>query len=304
MKFLPYFLFANLLIVPFTLSTANLSNIVTQKSNDSLSEELATSYLNKTTVPPIPNHLTLTEAKTIQNQFITAIIPQLGKPVGYKAGLTNQSIQAKFNLSEPLRGILLEKMLLKNPAIVANNFGIKPVLEGDLMVRIGSEDINTATTHQEILASLDAVIPFVELPDLVYDQGVSINAPKLLVINLGARLGVIGEPIALQPTPEWENRLENVEVIILDESGNQLATGKSDALLEHPLNVVLWLRDSLKAEGKTLKPGDLLSLGSITTMIAIPENSTIRVQFLGLNPEDAAEISIQFKDSDQSSLRK
>ncbi len=56
-------------------------------------------------------------------------------------------------------------MLLPSGSIVPANFGARPLFEGDLIVRVGSDAINDATTRQEVLAALDAVIPFIELPD-------------------------------------------------------------------------------------------------------------------------------------------
>ena len=71
--------------------------------------------------------------------------------------------------------------------------------------------------------------------------------------------------------------------------------GQGSALLDHPLNVVLWLRDSLKAEGKKLKKGDLLSLGTITKLTPTAPNTTIRARYIDLDPKGPVEISVKFK---------
>lgn len=59
------------------------------------------------------------------------------------------------------------------------------------------------------------------------------------------------------------NRLKTFKLQVLDDKGTVLFEGQGSKLLGDPLNVVLWIRDSLKAEGKKLKKGNLLSLGSI-----------------------------------------
>jgi len=264
--------------------------------NNSLVEKLTTHYLNKTPVNDFPPNLTLEEAKDIQTKFIESLKPSLGENVGYKAGLTSKASQTKFNVNHPLRGELLKEMLLSNNAVVSPDFGAIPMIEGDLMVRVGSEKINTATTHEEVLAALDAVIPFIELPDLIYGENVTLNAPNLLAINVGARLGVMGEPITVEATSEWLEKLGKIQLIMLDESGNKLAVGESNALLGHPLNVVLWLRDSLKAEGKFLKKGDLLSLGTITPLMPVTPGATIRAQYLGIKPNELVEVSVTFEE--------
>ena len=51
--------------------------------------------------------------------------------VGYKAGLTNAKIQAQFGVTSPVRGVLLEKMLLPDGAEVPANFGARPRARGE-----------------------------------------------------------------------------------------------------------------------------------------------------------------------------
>jgi 2-keto-4-pentenoate hydratase len=263
---------------------------------DAPGSELAESYLQKTPARAIAPNLTLEEAKEIQQQFLGEIREELGPVVGYKAGLTSETAQQQFNVSQPLLGTLFQQMLLPNGQIISPQFGSRPMSEGDLMVRVGSEEINNAKTPQEALASLDAVIPFIELPDLVYSQDVKLNGPAILAINVGARYGVVGEPILLSPTEEWEGRLKNLTLEILDADGKVLATGKGSNLLGNPLNVVLWIRDSLRAEGKQLRKGDLLSLGTITPLMPVKPNTSIRARYTGLKADETVEIFVVFEE--------
>ncbi len=62
-----------------------------------------------------------------------------------------------------------------------------------------------------------------------------------------------------------------------------------------PLNVVLWIRDSLAAEGKKLKKGDLLSLGSITKMMPTKAGTTIKAKFIDLDPNGPVELTASFE---------
>jgi 2-keto-4-pentenoate hydratase len=262
---------------------------------DRIAAELANNYLILTPVKHNPN-LTLDRSIEVQDRFVKALIPNLGQIVGYKAGLTNKLTQARYNISQPVSGILLEKMLLKNGSVVKVDSGIQLRVEGDLIVRVGSDSINQATTAREALASLDAVIPFIELPDLIYASDVKLDAPALVAINVAARFGVLGEPIPLSPTEEWQERLGKIQLTMLDRSGNELAAGESNALLGHPLNALLWLRDDLQARGKFLKKGDLLSLGTITAPMSVSSKTTIRAQYIGLDPLRLVEVSVSFDD--------
>lgn len=172
------------------------------------------------------------------------------------------------------------------------------MLEGDLLVRVGSEGINTAKTSREALEALDSIIPFIELPDLVYAREIQLNVPKIVAINVGARLGIVGEPIPLQPTEQWQDRIKKIKLTLSDGLGRELAVGDSSALLGDPLNVVLWLRDSLKERGKLLKKGDLLSLGTITPPIPVRGGQKIEALYIGLDPDRPVEISVYFPARD------
>jgi 2-keto-4-pentenoate hydratase len=112
---------------------------------------------------------------------------------------------------------------------------------------------------------------------------------------VGARLGVMGEIIPINHEENWQERLSNIQVIILDQNNNQLATGDSKALLGNPLEVVLWLKNNLQTQGINLQPGDLISLGTITPLIPVSSGLQIKAQYLGLPEDKTVEISVKFK---------
>lgn len=276
-------------------STQQTVNQLAPTSNSDLTQQLTNHYLNRTPAPALTTNLTWEQAIKLRDEFVQALIPHLGQVVGYKAGLTSSTAQERFGVSHPVRGIFLEQMLLENGAVVSANFGARPLFEGDLMVRVADDKINEATTPQEVLAALDVVIPLIELPDLVYSSDVKLDGAAIIAINVGARLAVMGEPIPLAATEEWEERLGKIEVVILDETGKELAQGESSALLGHPLKAVLWLRDDLKESGKRLLPGDLLSLGTITPLMPVEAGKTIRARYIGLDADQVIEVSVKFK---------
>ena len=259
-------------------------------------DDMAAGYLKKQPVPGFPDSLTLQEAMLIQTAFVSRIEAVYGPPIGYKAGLTSPPAQKKFGVTHPLLGVLLKKMIIRKPSLVMDaKFGVLPLTEGDLVVRVGNENINEAKTNTEILTDLDAVFPFIELPDLFYKKGTKLNGPALAAINVAARYGLLGNPIPLRPTPEWMARLKTFKLEILNKDGKVLATGKGSNLLGDPLNVVKWIRDELKKQGKKLKKGDLLSLGTITKLMPAKPGVTIRARYTGLDPKGPVEISVSFK---------
>jgi 2-keto-4-pentenoate hydratase len=256
--------------------------------------KLADHFLKKIPVAEVDPAMTMEQAFKVREKFVALIAKEFGEPIGYKAGLTNPNAQKAFGVTHPVRGTLLKKMILKSGATIEANFGARPLSEGDLMVRVSNEAINKAKTPEDVLKNLDVVIPFIELPDLVYDLKLKMSGPAIAAINVGARYGIMGEPISLSATPEWMARLKNFTLQVYDEKGTVVTEGKGSALLGDPLTVVLWIKDSLAAEGKKLKKGDLLSLGTIGKMMPA-KPGVVKAKYIDLDPNGPVEISVTFK---------
>jgi len=213
--------------------------------------------------------------------------------VGYKAGLTSKAVQERFGVSSPVRGVLLEKMLLTDGADVPADFGARPVFEADLLVVVKDAAIHKAKTHLDVLRSLSLVVPFIELPDLVMAEGEKLSAPLIVSLNVGARLGVVGRGIPVQATPEFAAALAAMRVVVTDPGGKEIASGTGAAILDHPLNAVLWLAQDLEKSRIRLKPGDLLSLGSFTAPLTPIPGLAVTVRYEGLPGNPA--VSVRFR---------
>lgn len=231
-------------------------------------------------------------AQAVQGRFVDLLLPTLGPVVGYKAALTSRTVQTRFGVSHPVAGRLLRGMLRQSPARIRADSGVRLAVEGDLLVRVGNESINQAQTADELLAGLEAVIPFLEVPDLLLRRGEKPSAAVLLALNAGARFGVTGNAVPLHNDRSWRQRLSEFEVILYDGAGATLARGQGKDLLGHPLEVVRWLRDTLNAQGIQLVQGDLLSLGSLTPVLPVASGRTIRASYLGLDPEQPLDVSV------------
>jgi 2-keto-4-pentenoate hydratase len=249
-----------------------------------LPKNLTQHFISQTPVPGPAPALSMRDAMAVQGMVVNSLSRALGPPIGYKAGLTGAAAQQRFGVDEPLRGVILKRMVLADGATLPANFGARPHAEADLIVRVASATINEATTKQEALAALGAVIPFVELPDLMYAKGTALDGPAIAAINVGARYGVAGEPIAIKPGGDWLKRLGAMTVNLSSSDGSIDVNGEGGSLMGHPLNVVLWLVQSLNKDGVRLMPGDLLSLGSLTSLVPITGATTLIARYDKLDP--------------------
>ena len=235
----------------------------------------------------------ISEALVAQRSFVKRLEGRLGKPVGYKVGLVTREMQERFGVESPVRGILLDKMLLPNRSEIAPGFAVRPLLEADLIVVVNDRAINKAQSIIEIAEHLKDVVAFIELPDAFIPTNPPPTGAQLTAANVGARLGVLGSRLAVRPTAEFIKALAEMKVTITDGTGVELGQGQGKVILDHPLNAVLWLMEELHHSGERLKAGDLISLGSIKTIPA-PSGKTVIVRYEGL-PGAPLEASVHFR---------
>jgi 2-keto-4-pentenoate hydratase len=231
-------------------------------------------------------------------KFNNLIAMHMGKPVGYKAGLTNPAVQKRFNYDKPVRGTLYANMLLDDGAVVDAAFGARALFEADLLVRIKDADaIKHAKTPMDVLLAIDQIIPFIELPDLVVEAPPKLNGPAINAINVGARLGVMGKAIAVPVTRAerfaMHDGLRDMVVTVNDGAGAELGRGKGSDILEHPLNAVVWLVQDLLKENLALKNGDLVSLGSFSPLLPPKAGLKVVVNYQGL--PGSAPVGVSFR---------
>src|SRR5881394_554485 len=125
-------------------------------------EGWAADFLAHRELRSLGRRLGFSEALTIQKDFVKRLQPELGRPVGYKVGLVTREAQEKYGVHAPLRGVLLEKMLLANGADVRRDFGVRPILEADLVVVVKDKAINKAASILDVAEHLRDVMAFIE----------------------------------------------------------------------------------------------------------------------------------------------
>ena len=229
-----------------------------------------------------------------RDKVVRYLAQTYGEAVGYKAGLTNPAVQKRFNYNAPLRGTLFRSMLVDDGAEVPAAFGARPVFEADLVVEVANPvGLAKATTPGEALRHIKSVRPFIELPDLMVGDPSKLGGPMLAMINVGARLGVLGKPVAAKHDKALAEALALMTVSLTDGAGAVIDSGKGSATLGNPLNAAIWLAQDLARAGLPLKRGDLLSLGSFTKLTPPKPGLVVTARYEGLpgNPQ----VVVKFK---------
>src|SRR5688572_23312383 len=256
-------------------------------------EQLVDDFFAKRPTSAITSDVTAKDALRLQEQFVARLTTKLGGPIGYKVGLVTKEAQKKTGVTAPIRGVLLQRMLLPNRAEVPVDYGVNPLVEADLIVSVRDRSINNAATPLDVARSLKEIIAFIELPDSIISTNLKVTGNLLTAVNVGARLGVQGERLPVRATPEFVAALETMTITLVDRSGQEQGRATGAVILENPLNAVLWLIEDLRKNGKELQPGDLISLGSVKAVTPQP-GQTYTVKYDGL-PGGPISVSVKIK---------
>ena len=118
------------------------------------------------------------KARSAQADLIT-LMAGSNQRAGYKVGLTDRKAQEMFGIHQPLVGVLFEKMLLPDGASIALDSATSLLVELDLLAQVKSAEINQAESVEDVARHINAIIPFIELPDAMFRRGESKNAAAL-----------------------------------------------------------------------------------------------------------------------------
>jgi 2-keto-4-pentenoate hydratase len=251
-------------------------------------------YAERRTIaePPVQS---ADDARCSRAKYTAALEKALGKPIGYKVGLTNAALQRALKGTEPAWGVLFPGTLLPDSSEVSVRFAGFGTVEADLLVRVRSAAIHEARTPQEVLQHLDQVIPYIELPDLMLAQPLRLDANIKTAFNLSARAGVAGTPVPVPADATARatlyEALGTMRVQVFD-GERMLGESPGSDLLGHPMQAALWLVQALHKEGVRLQAGHVLSLGSFPPVRPPRAGQVVRVRYEGL--PGAQPVSVRF----------
>lgn len=264
--------------------------------------QMADDFLNYREMQGFNHEMDLAEAYRWQDEIVAIMEPALGGVVGYKTGGHDSGPGFPVFPPEGIRGVMLEGMFRPSGTAVKLSEFRRGFLEADFAFRVGDSFINEAQTDLEILAGLDAIIPFAEIPDPYYDPDTR-SITGTIVANMGSRMSFVGEPVLLEPTEEWLNKINTFTFAVYDENDVEIESGAVQGWYE-PIKVVRWLRDQLRESGKELMPGQILSLGNIGIIRQLHENSPrgpayksnqFRLEYYGLTDGEPATVTINIE---------
>jgi 2-keto-4-pentenoate hydratase len=220
--------------------------------------------------PAYYGKLSVDEAYAIQLGLIERRCAAGERQLGWKVGLTAPAIQQQFGFHEPVFGCVLDSK--PSGHVFASGELIAPGFENELCMRL-RVDLSGPVSLEGARAAIDVVYPALEI---IETRGPFTEQIALaLADNAQQKTVILGVPSVLPA----DLRAIEARVSI---NGEQVATGKGDAVLGNPLNSIVWLAGKLGAYGRALKAGEIVMTGSFTRQFPIVVGDTIETVFSGL----------------------
>ena len=187
---------------------------------------------------------------------------------GYKAGLTSQAGQKKFNVEQALSGVLFSSGHVTKLNEVSLKDAGKLMIETEIGFILSSNITAPITDPKSISQHVESIVSVIELPDLAYQSPKAIKDVDLIAANLASHQFILGEPKAQSDIGDI-NRI-NTKLSLNKEI---LFEGKATDALGGQWQALTWLVNHLLDLGYNLNAGDLLITGSLGKMIPAQEGS-------------------------------
>ncbi|WP_203335659.1 2-keto-4-pentenoate hydratase [Nocardioides limicola] len=240
---------------------------------------LAAAERDRRPIPPLRDtypDLDVVDAYEIQ---LLNIRPRLAAGVtihGHKVGLSSKAMQEMMGVDEPDYGHLLSDMALSQRTPVSAGAYCTPRVEVEVAYILGATLPGADCTEADVLAATEAVAPAIELIDSRIENW-NIRIGDTIADNASSAGYVLGD----ERVKPGDIDLTSIRAV-LHRNGDQVAEGRSDAVLGDPTVAVAWLARKVAAFGVTLEAGHVILPGSVHRAIDAAAGDTFEASFEGL----------------------
>lgn len=195
---------------------------------------------------------------------------------GHKVGLSSLAMQQMMNVDEPDYGHLLSDMECLEGTPISAGAYCMPRVEVEVAFILGETLPGAGCTEEDVLRATEWVAPSIELIDSRI-QNWNIKIGDTIADNASSAGYVLG-PERVRPR---DIDLRTIEARLRC-NGEQVAEGRSDAVLGNPVTAVAWLARKVASFGVTLEAGHVILPGSVHRAIDAHPGDNFEAEFDGL----------------------
>ena len=218
---------------------------------------------------------TRSDAYSIQEEQLRLHLQRGTVQRGWKMGLTSEAKRRQMNLDAPLYGFLLNNMEVRS--LFSLKGTIHPKIEPELAFEF-SKDLSFPCTRSDVEQALLTAYPALEILDSRYDQFKYFSMEDVIADNSSSSHFVLGAPVRNFKGMAWD------QLAVKMSAGTEVREGRTDAVSGHPFNSVVELCELLSHRGQSLRAGQLVLTGAITTAVDLAAGIAVQLNIQGFEP--------------------
>lgn len=262
--------------------------MLSDEVRQTVAQTLATAERDRSPVPPLRDtwpDLDVIDSYSIQLLNIADRLRAGATVRGHKVGLSSKAMQDMMGVDEPDYGHLLSDMEVFSASPVSAGRYCMPRVEVEVAFVLGQTLPGEGCTEADVLAATDYVTASIELIDSRITNW-DIKIADTIADNASSAGFILG---AAQVHPASLD-LTTIEAKLLC-NGEEVAAGRSDAVLGNPVTAVAWLARKVASFGVTLEAGHVILPGSVHRAIDAHAGDNFEAVFT-----DLGSVQLSFTD--------
>lgn len=251
-------------------------------------EMLLKAERTKTPIAPFTSStetITVDDAYAIQLYQIQQRLDEGAVAKGLKIGLTSKAMQEMLNVHTPDYGFVLDTMVYEENRPVSPTRFIQPKVEFEIAFVLKKDLKGPNVTAEDVINATDYVVPAMEIIDSrIADWEIQFEDT---VADNGSSAGAI---LGSQRTKLNDIDLGNV-VMNAYKNGELIDTAKGSAVLDNPINAVVWLANEVAKYNVTLEAGMFILSGALSKAVSFAGGDSFTADF-GL----LGKVNLSFQD--------
>lgn len=198
---------------------------------------------------------------------------------GWKIGATTGSMQKYLGVDGPAYGRVMANNVHANGASLPAEGFCSPGIECEIGMRIGADAVDAPYTRDTVGTLVATVFPAIEIVENRFGDFLARGTPTLIADDFFHKACVLGAEIA-----DWRaiDLAAAAGRTLID--GNEKGSGTGAEVMDHPLNALAWLANTLAENGEKLTAGQIVLTGSVAPVIWVETaaaNAEIELDGLG-----------------------
>ena len=186
---------------------------------------------------------------------------------GWKIASTSLAGQKHLNVDGPFGGrLFIDRVIPMTQPISLTGNGMK-VGEAEFAFRMAKDLPPRSSPYnvEDVMASVGAVYPAIELPDSRYIEYTNVGVPSLIADNACAHEFVLGDEVKI----DWRRVDLSKHRVIVKRNGEPNCEGIGANVLGDPRIALTWLANELNAYGLMLRAGETITTGTCVVPFAL-----------------------------------